>query len=213
MYFPSQCKWWSYWVCWQNWTCWYSEISFWQPPSYFLKNNCSQEGTVQYPSIRHCHDTSWQTKLRTHSIYCTPVLFSGVASLKLSSSEVTLLDQQVKITVQRLQKLQDKTPHCVCLFMGGHLPGRALYHIRMFSLFSMIARTPGSYLHKIAYYQLTCAKLSSGSWFLTLRDLCLHSHHLCPCFSIQWPSPSLRNWLRVESLTTGKLTIVLRRIS
>ena len=137
--------------------------------------------------IAMAHRGNPAVNLRTHSIYCTPVLFSGVASLKLSSSEVTLLDQHVKITIQRLQKLQDKTPHCVCLFMGGHLPGRALYHIRMFSLFSMIARTPGSYLNQIAYYQLTCAKLSSCSWFLTLRDLCLKYSLPSPLSLLQYP--------------------------
>ena len=125
--------------------------------------------------------------LKTHSIYCTPVLFSGVASLKLSSSEVTLLDQHIKVTVQRLQKLQDKTPHCVCLFMGGHLPGRALYHLRLFSLFGMITRTPDSYPNKIANYQLTCAKMSSGSWFLTIRDLCLMYSLPSPLSLLQYP--------------------------
>ena len=115
------------------------------------------------------------------------VLFSGVASLKLSSSEVTLLDQHIKVTVQRLQKLQDKTPHCVCLFMGGHLPGRALYHLRLFSLFGMITRTPDSYPNKIANYQLTCAKMSSGSWFLTIRDLCLMYSLPSPLSLLQYP--------------------------
>ena len=49
--------------------------------------------------------------LKTHSIHCIPVLFSGVGCLALTSPEVKLLNQHINLTVQRLQKLQKKTPH------------------------------------------------------------------------------------------------------
>lgn len=109
--------------------------------------------------------------LRAHSTHCLPVFFSGVGSLVLNSSEVTLLDQYMKVTVQQLQKLCDKTPHCAVLFLGGQLPGKALFHLRLFSILGMITRLPGSIIHKIALYQFAMAKPSSGSWFLQLRDL------------------------------------------
>ena len=66
-----------------------------------------------------------------HSSYSLPVFFSGLASLVLSSSEVTLIDQHIKVTVQRLQKLCDKTPHCAVMFLGGQLPGKTLYHLSL----------------------------------------------------------------------------------
>ena len=111
--------------------------------------------------------------LRAHSTYGTPVLFSGIASLVLTSSEVNLLDQHIKVTLQRLQKLRDKTPVCVVMFLGGHLPGKALLHLRLLSIFGMVCRLSGSVIHKIADYQLTTAKPASGSWFLHIRELCL----------------------------------------
>lgn len=111
--------------------------------------------------------------LRIHRIHCLPVLLSGLGSLILQTSEVNLVDQNVKITLQRLQKLLPRTPHCVVLFLGGSLPGKAMYHLRILSLFGMISRLPGSLLNKIARYQLTVAKPSSRSWFLLVRDLCL----------------------------------------
>ena len=106
-----------------------------------------------------------------HNSYCLPVFFSGLASLVLSSSEVTLIDQHIKVTVQRLQKLCDKTPHCAKMFLGGQLPGKAMYHLRLLSVFGMISRLQGSIVHNIATYQLSSAKPSSGSWFLQVRDL------------------------------------------
>ena len=65
-------------------------------------------------------------------------MFSGVATLILNSSEISLLDQQIKVTLQRLQKLPDRTPHCVVMFLGGHLPGKALLYMKFFSIFGMI---------------------------------------------------------------------------
>ena len=123
--------------------------------------------------IAMAHRGNPAVNLKTHSIHCIPVLFSGVGCLALNSSEVKLLNQHINLTVQRLQKLPQKTPHCVSLFLGGHLPGIALYHLRVLSIFGMITRTPGSYCNRIAYYKLTCAKQSSGTWFLSLRDICL----------------------------------------
>ena len=91
--------------------------------------------------------------LRAHTTYCSPVFFSGVATLLLNSSEVTMLDQHYKVTIQRLQKLQDKTPHCAVMFLGGHLPGKAQLHLRILSLFGMVSRLQDTFLNKIAVHQ------------------------------------------------------------
>ena len=126
--------------------------------------------------------------LRAHNIYCNPVFFSGIAALSLTSSEVNLLDQHVKVTVQRLQKLQDKTPHCVVMFLGGHLPGKALLHLRLLSIFGMVSRIPGSFIHQIAWHQLTSAKPSSGSWFLQIRELSLKYELPSPLSLLEHPN-------------------------
>ena len=64
--------------------------------------------------------------LNAHRTYGLPVLFSGMGSLVLKSSKVNIIDQYIKVTLQQMQKLRDKTPHCVVMFLGGQLPGRAL---------------------------------------------------------------------------------------
>jgi hypothetical protein len=111
--------------------------------------------------------------INAHQTYCYPVLFSGIPSLVLTNSEINILDQFFKVSLQRLQKLRDKTPDCVVMFLAGQLPGKAVLHLRLLSTFGMICRLPESFLHKIAEYQLTSAKQSSGSWFLQIRDICL----------------------------------------
>ena len=68
--------------------------------------------------------------LQAHQIYCLPVLLSGTAALILKSSEVDLIDQYVKDTLMSLQKLMPRTPSCVVHFLGCHLPGTAVLHIR-----------------------------------------------------------------------------------
>ena len=76
-------------------------------------------------------------------------------------------------TVERLQKLRVRTPHCVVMFLGGHLPGKAMLDIKLLTVFGMVCRLPDAFNTKIGRYQLTSAKSSSGSWFLQIRDLCL----------------------------------------
>ena len=111
--------------------------------------------------------------LRAHSTYGASVLLSGISTLVLSKPEINLIDQHIKNNLQNLQKLMDKTPYCVVAFLGGHLPGTALLHMKQLSIFGMICRLPGSILYEIAEYILTTAKPTSGSWFLQIRELSL----------------------------------------
>ena len=96
-----------------------------------------------------------------------------MASLVLSGSELTLIDQHYKETYQNLQKLLPNTPHCVVFFLGGCLPARAVIHLRQLSLFGMVARLPNDPLNIHARKILTEGKRSSKSWFCQIRDLCL----------------------------------------
>ena len=111
--------------------------------------------------------------LRIHQIFATPVLFSGMGSLVLSSAEINMIDQYMKTTVQNLQKLMDKTPACVVAFLGGALPGIALLHLKQLTIFGMITRLKGSELHKFAIQVLTSARPSLNSWFQHVRGLCM----------------------------------------
>ena len=110
-----------------------------------------------------------------------------MSALALSSAEVNILDQHIKVKLQQLQKLRDKTPLCVVMFLGGQLPGKSVLHLRLLSVFGMICRLPGTFLNKIALYQLVSAKSSSGSWFLQIRELCIKYGLPSPMTLIQFP--------------------------
>ena len=84
-------------------------------------------------------------------------------------------------------RLHPQTPRCVVAFLGGSLPGSALIHLRMFSLFGMICRSPNSILHSHAVNILTVAKPSSKSWFLEIRTLSLQYRLPHPLLLLQSP--------------------------
>jgi hypothetical protein len=101
------------------------------------------------------------------------VLMSGVSSLVLSGSETSILVKHLKDTYLNIQKLHQKTPDSVVYFLGGCLPGEAVIHLRMLTLFGMVARLQDDPLKIHARNILVTAKSSSKSWFCQLRDLCL----------------------------------------
>ena len=111
--------------------------------------------------------------LRVQQLYGLPVLMSGLASLVLTSSEIGLLDQHYKTSVQNLQKLHLKTPSSVIYFLGGTLPFTAILHLRYLSLFAMITRIPSDPLNHLARHVFSSLKPSSKSWFWIIRDLCV----------------------------------------
>ena len=111
--------------------------------------------------------------LRVHQLYAVPVLLSGVPTLVLKTSEISMIDQYLKTSVENLQKLMDRTPASVVAFLGGVLPGKALIHQRQLSIFGMITRSPGSLLHTHATRILMSAKSAAGSWFQQVHGLCI----------------------------------------
>ena len=96
------------------------------------------------------HRGNPSSSLKVLSLYCTPVLLSGLAPLILTKSEVTLIERHYKETLLRLLRLPKKTPRSVVYFLAGSLPGVALLHSRQLSLFGMITRDSGSVLHQHA---------------------------------------------------------------
>ena len=107
--------------------------------------------------------------LRAETVFSTPVLFSGMASLFLSKTESDILSQHVKENTESLLKLHAKTPEPVVFFLAGCLPGEALLHLKQLTLFGMICHLPGNIVHIIAIQLLTTAKQNSKSWFSEVR--------------------------------------------
>ena len=128
--------------------------------------------SVLFSGLARGHRANPAASLRVESIFATPVLMSGVASLVLSPTEISLLDQHYKETLQNIQKLHRKTPRCVVYFLSGCLPASAILHKKQLSLFGMITRLPGYPLNDHAKNILITGKPSSKSWFFQIRDLC-----------------------------------------
>ena len=129
-------------------------------------------GQILTMGMARKHRASPIASLRAEVIFATPVLYSGMASLLLSRSEIDTLAQHVKETTQNLLKLHSKTPEPVIFFLAGRLPGEAQLHLKQLSLFGMICRLPGSILHNIAVQLLTTHSQSSKNWFSDIRNIC-----------------------------------------
>ena len=130
-------------------------------------------GAILSVGVSRSHRANPMAGLRIERIYATPVLLSGLASLVLSESEISIIDIHYKETVQNIQKLLKKKPRCVVYFLGGCLPLKALLHIRQLTIFGMVTRLPGNPLQIHARYILSQGKPVSRSWFWKIRDICL----------------------------------------
>ena len=122
--------------------------------------------------IARAHRGSPASSLKMQEIYGTSVLLSGLASLVLSSKEVSILENHFKNTLENLQKLHKNTPKPVVYMLAGSLPLEALLHCRQLSLFFMISRLKNDVLHKHAKFILTSANPSCKSWFFEISKVC-----------------------------------------
>ena len=87
-------------------------------------------------------------------------------SLVLTQAEICKLDQHLKVT-----PLHPNTPRDVVYFLSGCLPGEALIHLKMLSLFGIVARLCGYPLQIHGENILISGKSSSKSWFWLVRNL------------------------------------------
>ena len=122
--------------------------------------------------IARAHRGSPASSLKMQEIYGTSVLLSGLASLVLSTKEISMLENHFKKTLENLQKLHKNTPKPVVYMLAGSLPLEALLHCRQLSLFSMICRLKNDVLHKHAKLVLTSANPSCKSWFFEISKIC-----------------------------------------
>ena len=143
-------------------------------------------GSLYSAGLAKGHRASPAACLFVNKLHGVPVLMSGLSSQVLSKSEINLVSQHHKKTLQNLQKLHANTPDPVVFFLAGSLPGSAVLHQRQLTIFGMISRLPGSLLHEHAVRMLTVSKPSSMSWFLQIRDICLQ-------YSLPHPLSLLQN--------------------
>ena len=115
------------------------------------------------------HRGSPAAALRVHQLHCTPVLFSGLATLVLNKAEIKIIDKYYQNIIQNLQRLHQKTPRSIVFFLAGSLSGEAILHMRQLSIFSMICQLPSDPLHHHAHYVLSMLPPSSLSRFHQMR--------------------------------------------
>ena len=118
------------------------------------------------------HRGNAAASLRVHLLHATPVLLSGLATLVLSKAEISILDKHYKRTLEKLQRLHQRTPRSVVHFLAGCLPFEALLHIRQLGLLSMVCHLPEDPLHTHAVHVLTSVPAKSKSWFQQVADIC-----------------------------------------
>ena len=148
-------------------------------------------GAVCFSGIARSHRGNLAASMKIEKLYGLPVLFSGLASLVLTRSEVCIIDQHYIRTLRSLMKAHPGTPKPLVLFMCGSLPGQAILHLRQISLFSMITRLPDDPLNKRARHVLTNLSSSSKSWFCQLRNIFLQYNLPHPLTFLDKPSSKL----------------------
>ena len=110
--------------------------------------------------------------LKVEQIYGSQVLLSGIGALKLTKTEVGIIEQHNLETLRKCMKLIDGTPKPVVYFLAGRLPGTAMIHLKQLSLFGMITRKNDSIL-RIHALNVYCQATYSWSWFSQIRDICM----------------------------------------
>ena len=147
--------------------------------------------------------------LRLEAVYGIPVLMSGIACLVLTEHEISILDKHLKDTYLNIQKLHKNTPRPVVHFLGGSLPGTAVVHLRMLTLFGMVARLRDDPLRIHAEGVLTSAKRSSKSWFLLVRDICLMYDLPHPLTILEFPPNKevLKKYVRAKIVSYWELRL------
>ena len=153
-------------------------------------------------ALRHSGNPA--ASLRVERLYGCPVLLSGLSSLILSKSELSVIHQHYKVSLQRLLKLHQSSPECVVMFLAGSLPATALVHLHMLGLLGMIARLgPKNILHQHGV-QVLLSTRPVKSWFTLVRSLCQQYNLPDPLLILQSPS-SKESW---KSLTKSKVVDV-----
>ena len=138
-----------------------------------IKAHQNALGGILHAGLAKNHRGNPDASIRIEKLYAAPVLMSGIGVLVLLKSEVNMINPRIKETLEQLMRLHPRTPQCVVSFLSGCLPGTALLHQRMLSLFAMICDLKENVLHKHAQQVLVEAKTSSKSCFIVVRDICL----------------------------------------
>ena len=146
---------------------------------------------------RH-HRSNPAASLRVEACYSAPKLFSGLATLCLTPSEIEVLSLHRRTTLQGLQRLHPRTPALAVHLLSGSLPAPALLHQHQFTLLSMVALLgPDNTLYQHAVYMLHHSV--PNSWFTCLRQTAAQYSLPDPLQILVSPPPKLAFKAKVKS--------------
>ena len=122
-----------------------------------------------------------------------PRLYSGLATLLLSPSEVSSLHAYQKVTLERLQRLYPRTPSNKVYFLSGTLPAPAILHMKQLGLLLMITMLgPNNILWKHGIHMLHHSV--KESWFTQVRNLAIQYFLQDTLLTLVFPPSSKSSW-------------------
>ena len=143
--------------------------------------------SVLHTGVARNHRGNPVAGLRLEKVYGAPVLLSGLGSLVLKQSEISVIDRHHRNILRSLLRLPGKTPVPAIYFLSGSLPASALIHMRQFTLLGMITRQRGGVLHNHASNIYSSSKRFARSWFTQVENLCLQYNLPHPITYLQMP--------------------------
>ena len=150
---------------------------------------------------RH-HRGNPAASLRVEASYCAPKLFSGLATLCLSPSELEVLSLHRRTTLQRLQRLHPHTPAPAVHLLSGSLPAPAMLHQHQFTLLHMVAMLgPSNTLYQHGMHMLHHSV--PNSWFSSLRQTAAQYALPDPLQVLISPPPKLQFKAKVKFAIKG----------
>ena len=137
-----------------------------------IKEHKKAQGAVMHIGMARSHRGNPAASIAVSNLYGLPVLLSGLAPLVMKKSEESIVEQHHKETIYNLQRILPCTPTPVVCFLAGTLPGSAHLHLRKLTIFGMICRLSGNFLHDYAVSLFDAGKPPYKSWFYQILDIC-----------------------------------------
>ena len=155
------------------------------------------------------HRASPASALRVEILYCLPKLFSGLAALMLTESEIKALNSHRRKSLRQLQKLLPSTAIPAIYFLSGSLPAEAYLHMRQLCHLYMLASLgPKTRLYSIAIKN--CTLPPKESWFSSLAITCNKYGLPSPLEILTHPPPKIAFKKQVKTAVIAYWTARLR---
>ena len=128
---------------------------------------------IRYASCSSTNLTNLYANIRAEMCFCTPVLLSGLPSLKINTTNMNILDNYYKGSLKKILRLPVDTPDPFVYLISGCLPISALIHLRQLALIvqlNQLGPSHTSFIH--ATLTLTSSPIPKWSWWHNVSLMC-----------------------------------------